>query len=295
MMVGLIVGLILAVATVLHADDISPAYRAEIKAWQQDREAKLHSDDGWLAVAGLFWLKPGKNTIGSGETSDFLLPKHAPPQIGVLELDGTEVTFRNLAGDEVTVNRKAVTGPVVLKHSPDDEGDIVQSGPVSFFVIERGGKLGVRVKDRESQSLKNFKGTEFFPINPAFRFEARFTASPAKIPVPNILGMTEMEDSPGLVDFDFEGNTYQLRPVIEKDTLFFIFRDLTSKQETYPAGRMLNTPMPKDGKVVLDFNRAYDPPCAFTPYATCPLPPKENILPIRIEAGELRYHDQHTP
>jgi uncharacterized protein len=123
----------------------------------------------------------------------------------------------------VTVNRKAVTGPVVLKHSPDDEGDIVQSGPVSFFVIERGGKLGVRVKDRESQSLKNFKGTEFFPINPAFRFEARFTASPAKIPVPNILGMTEMEDSPGLVDFDFEGNTYQLRPVIEKDTLFFIF------------------------------------------------------------------------
>ena len=294
-MMGRAVVLSMMMAAMLQAQEISPGYRAEIKAWQQDREAGLRSDSGWLTVAGLFWLQPGKNTIGSGETSDFLLPKHAPPQIGVLEVDGTEVTFRNLAGDQVTVNRKPVSSPVVLKHSSDDDGDVVQSGSISFFVIERGGKLAVRVKDRESQMLKNFKGTEFFPINPEFRFEARFTPSAAKIPVPNILGGTEMEDSPGVVDFDYRGQTYQLRPVIEDKTLFFIFRDLTSKKETYPAGRMLNTPMPENGKVMLDFNRAYNPPCAFTPYATCPLPPKSNTLPIRIEAGELRYSDQHTP
>jgi uncharacterized protein len=295
MMMGRAVVLSMIVAATLQAQDISPSYRAEIKAWQQNREAGLRSDSGWLTLVGLFWLKPGKNTIGSGDTSDFLLPKHAPPQIGVLELDGTEVTFRNLAGDQVTVDRKPVSSPVVLKHSADDDGDLVQSGSISFFVIERDGKLAVRVKDRDSRALKNFKGTDFFPINPDFRFEARFTPSATKIAVPNILGGTEMQDSPGVVDFNYQGQTYQLRPVIEDKTLFFIFRDLTSKKETYPAGRMLNTPMPENGKVVLDFNRAYNPPCAFTPYATCPLPPKGNTLPLRIEAGELRYNDQHTP
>ena len=171
-MMGRAVALSIMMAAMLQAQEISPGYRAEIKTWQQDREAGLRSDSGWLTLAGLFWLQPGKNTIGSGETSDFLLPKHAPPQIGVLEVDGTvdgtEVTFRNLAGDQVTVNRKPVSSPVVLNHSSDDDGDVVQSGSISFFVIERGGKLAVRVKDRESQMLKNFKGTEFFPINPEF-------------------------------------------------------------------------------------------------------------------------------
>lgn len=292
---GLLVGLVLVMSTLLQAEEISPSYRAEIEAWQQHREAGLRADNGWLTLAGLFWLKSGKNTIGSGETSDFLLPKDAPSQVGVLDLDGTEVTFRNLAGDQVTVDRKPVTSPVVLKHSPDGDGDVVESGPVSFFLIERAGKLAVRVKDRQSETLKHFKGTEFFPINPDFRFEARFTPAAAKIPVPNVLGVTEMQDSPGVVEFDYQGQSYQLRPVIEENTLFFIFRDLTSKKDTYPAGRMLNTPMPRNGKVELDFNRAYNPPCAFTPYATCPLPPKGNVLPIRIEAGELRYRDQHTP
>lgn len=282
----------------MHARDDAGDYRKQIQAWQQHREAGLRSPTGWLTLAGLFWLNQGKNTIGSGETSDFLLPKDAPTQVGVFEVSGREVKFRNLTGADVTVNGKPVTNPVILQHDDDDEKcDKVEAGPVQFYVINRDKRLAVRVKDRKSETLKNFKGTEFFPINSDFRFEAKFTESPQKIPVPNILGKTEMQESPGIVEFAYKGQTYRLRPIFEGKTLFFIFKDLTSKKETYQAGRMVNTPLPENGKVVLDFNRAYNPPCAFTPYATCPLPPKENVLPIRVEAGELRYAvaNEHFP
>jgi hypothetical protein len=292
------IGFCLIGAFAMHARDDAGDYQKQIKAWQQRREAGLRSPTGWLTLAGLFWLNQGKNTIGSGETSDFLLPKDAPTQVGVFEVSGREVKFRNLTGADVTVNGKPVTNPVTLQHDDDDEKcDKVEAGPVQFYVINRDKRLAVRVKDRKSETLKNFKGTEFFPINPDFRFEAKFTESPQKIPVPNILGKTEMQESPGIVEFAYKGQTYRLRPIFEGKTLFFIFKDLTSKKETYQAGRMVNTPLPENGKVVLDFNRAYNPPCAFTPYATCPLPPKENVLPIRIEAGELRYAvaNEHFP
>jgi hypothetical protein len=292
------IGFCLIGAFAMHARDDAGDYQKQIKAWQQHREAGLRSPTGWLTLAGLFWLNQGKNTIGSGETSDFLLPKDAPTQVGVFEVSGREVKFRNLTGADVTVNGKPVTNPVILQHDDDDEKcDKVEAGPVQFYVINRDKRLAVRVKDRKSETLKNFKGTEFFPINPDFRFEAKFTESPQKIPVPNILGKTEMQESPGIVEFAYKGETYRLRPIFEGKTLFFIFKDLTSKKETYQAGRMVNTSLPENGKVVLDFNRAYNPPCAFTPYATCPLPPKENVLPIRVEAGELRYAvaNEHFP
>jgi hypothetical protein len=292
------IGFCLIGAFAMHARDDAGDYRKQIQAWQQHREAGLRSPTGWLTLAGLFWLNQGKNTIGSGETSDFLLPKDAPTQVGVFEVSGREVKFRNLTGADVTVNGKPVTNPVILQHDDDDEKcDKVEAGPVQFYVINRDKRLAVRVKDRKSETLKNFKGTEFFPINSDFRFEAKFTESPQKIPVPNILGKTEMQESPGIVEFAYKGQTYRLRPIFEGKTLFFIFKDLTSKKETYQAGRMVNTPLPENGKVVLDFNRAYNPPCAFTPYATCPLPPKENVLPIRVEAGELRYAvaNEHFP
>jgi hypothetical protein len=289
-----LIGVLAVQPSAMQGKDDATEYRKQIVAWQQHRETGLRSPTGWLTLAGLFWLKPGKNTIGSGETSDFLLPKDAPTQVGVFEVDGKEVTFRNLSGAEVTVKGQPVKDSVVLKHDEDDgKCDQVQVGPVLFYVIDRDERLAVRVKDRESEALKNFKGTEFFPINPGLRFEATFMESPTKIPVPNILGKTEMQESPGIVEFNYEGQTFKMRPVFEGKTLFFIFKDLTSKKETYQAGRMVNTPLPNNGKVILDFNKAYNPPCIFTPYATCPLPPKENILPIRIEAGELRYVSEH--
>ncbi len=289
-MIRVLIGLAFVGAVVVNAWDDSTVYRKQILAWQEHREAGLRSPTGWLALAGLFWLKPGKSTIGSGETSNLMLPKDAPSQVGEFEVIGEEVTFRSLEGDQIAVNGKPFTGSITLKHDEDDDKcDKLSVGPIQFYVIDRDKRLAVRVKDANSETLKNFKGTAFFPINPGFRFEAKFIAAPAKVPVPNILGKTETEESPGLVEFTYQGQTYRLRPIYEGKTLFFIFKDLTSKKETYQAGRQVNTPLPENGKVVLDFNKAYNPPCIFTPFATCPLPLKENILPIRIEAGELRY------
>jgi uncharacterized protein (DUF1684 family) len=137
----------------------------------------------------------------------------------------------------------------------------------------------------------------YFPINPGMRFEAKLIPDVQRIPILNVLGQTEMQESPGWVEFNHEGHAYRLRPIYEDTangkTLYFLFKDLTNKTKTYPAGRMLNVPLAVNGKVDLDFNRAYNPPCTFTPYATCPLPPKENHLPIAVNAGELRYKDGH--
>jgi hypothetical protein len=148
------------------------------------------------------------------------------------------------------------------------------------------------LKDPQSEFVKEFRGIDYYPPKEDYRVIAKFVDDPKKIPITNILGQTEPEDSPGYVTFELHGKEYRLRPVLDdpgSPDLFFIFKDLTSQKETYGAGRMLDTDPPKDGKVVLDFNKAYNPPCAFTPYATCPLPPPENRLALRIEAGEKRY------
>lgn len=256
-----------------------------VRAWQQTREASLRSPNGWLTLVGLFWLKPGENSIGSAASNDFVLPKSAPEHLGSLRRAGNVVTFTNLA-EGTTINGKPATQPVTLK--PDD--DVVQNGTISFFAIERGNKLGLRVKDSASPVLKKFSGMKYFPINAGLHFaDAKFTPDPKQIPILNILGQTDEELSPGVVEFAYHGQTYRLRPITEDNTLFLLFKDATNKVNTYQAGRMLNTPMPKGGKVDLDFNRAYNPPCTFTPYATCPLPPKENTLPFAVEAGEMRY------
>jgi uncharacterized protein (DUF1684 family) len=135
---------------------------------------------------------------------------------------------------------------------------------------------------------------KYFPVNPEFRFDAKFIPAAKKIPILNILGQTDLEESPGVVEFTYQGTVYRLRPIYEGKTLFFLFKDPTNRVNTYQAGRMLNTPLPENGKVDLDFNRSYNPPCTFTPYATCPLPPKENTLPFAVEAGEMRYNKGHA-
>ena len=160
-------------------------------------------------------------------------------------------------------------------------------------MIKRGDRFGIRVKNSASSVRKNFRGLKYFPINPDFRFQARFVPSVKKIPILNVLGQTDLEESPGIVGFTYRGQQYHLRPIYEGKTLFFLFKDPTNKIQTYPAGRMLNTPLPVNGTVDLDFNKSYNPPCTFTPYATCPLPPKENTISVPIEAGEMRYGKGH--
>ncbi len=262
----------------------SSTYVDSIREWQQQRDKSLRSPDGWLTLVGLFWLKPGDNTIGSADSNDFVLPKgSAPEHAGKLHLDGDQVTF---------IDENGSSRP--LHYKREEKPDVVQVGSVSFFIIKRGDKLAVRAKDANSPALKHFTGMKYFPINPAFHFDAKFIPDSKKIPILNILGQTEMQESPGIVEFTYEGKQYQLRPIYEGPTLFFLFKDPTNKVNTYQAGRMLNTPLPKDGHVDLDFNRSYNPPCTFTPYATCPLPPKENTLPFPVEAGEMRYGNGHA-
>ncbi len=266
------------------------AYQAEIEKWREAREARLKADDGWLTVAGLFWLKHGDNTVGTDPASDMVLPKgSAPAKVGVFDFhDG--VTSFQAAGVTVTLNGQPATSGV-LKPDSSGQPDVLSLNDLTMFVIERGERYAIRLRDKNSEMRKMFKGLKYYPPKEEYRVLGTFVPynPPKTIPIPNILGRVEQTPSPGYVVFTLNGHEWRLDPITEGDTLFFIFKDLTSGKETYPPGRFLNTEMPKNGEVILDFNKAYNPPCAFTPYATCPLPPEENKLPIAIEAGELRY------
>jgi uncharacterized protein (DUF1684 family) len=290
---------LLGLAAMAAADVRTPdlAYRADIDKWRADREARLKSDGGWLQVVGLFWLKDGANAFGTDAGNAIVLPAGSGPgRAGVFELRGGKTTVRLEPGVEATVDGQPVTARELRPDVPGP-ADVLKLGPrLTLHVIERGGRYGIRLKDRESALLKDFAGLRWFPVQEDYRVEARFVpyASPKKIPVPNVLGQVEELPSPGYAAFTIGGREVRLDPVLEEPgatELFFIFRDQTTGQQTYPAGRFLYAPMPEDGRVTLDFNKAYSPPCAFTPYATCPLPPKQNRLPVRIEAGEM--HSGH--
>lgn len=268
-------------------------YVREIRAFQAKREAGLKADDGWLTVAGLYWLRPGANQAGSAAGSDVHLPQKAPARLGVFELKDGRVTFRAEPAAHVTAGGKPL-GPEAIE-APKDDKDALAVGDLRMFVIQREDRFGVRMRDLKSATRTGFTGLKFFPIRPSYRVRAAFVAypQPRKITIPNILGQALSLESPGYVTFTLQGKPLRLEPVYESDAhdeLFFVFKDLTSRDATYGAGRFLYTPPPRDGFVDLDFNRAYNPPCAFTAFATCPLPPKQNQLDVRIEAGELKYH-----
>jgi hypothetical protein len=235
------------------------SYQVEIAKWRQQKETELKADGGWLTVTGLFWLKEGDNRV-----------EGAP---GVFALHEGKALFR------------AATG-AVTEMGPENS---IPAGDLTFSVIERSGRYGVRLKDKNSKLRAEFRGQRWFPPRESYRVQARFVSydKPKMMTVPNILGSTFQLPSPGYAVFALNGRELQLEPVIEDKELFFVFRDQTAGKETYGSGRFLYTELPHDGKVELDFNKAENPPCAFTPYATCPLPPKQNILAVRIEAGEL--------
>lgn len=265
--IALLAGMALAAAT---------GYQSEIAEWRRAREAALKADGGWLSVAGLFWLHQGANRFGKDESNDIALPD-GPTQAGAFDLHDGKVT---------------VTLDGATREVAHDSADVVNVGRVSLFVIQRGDRYGIRLKDPGSQYLREFHGIEYFPASEAYRVTASFVSEPRKIPILNILGQTEDSECPGYAVFRLHGQELRLYPILEEPDakeLFFIFRDQTAGKETYGAGRFLYSDMPKNGQVVLDFNKAYNPPCAFTPYATCPLPPKENHLAVRVDAGEKKY------
>ena len=265
-------------------------YSSTIEQWRVQHETSLKTEDGWLAVSGLFWLKEGANPAGSSASDAIVLPR-GPAKVGVFDFRSGSVAFKAESGVDVLVNGKVARFANALKSDANGSPDFVQVAGLTMMVIQRGNRYGVRLRDPASQARREFGGLRWFPVNDKYRVTGRFVAyeKPKMIPITNVLGDTEPEASPGYVEFTLQGQQLRLEPVTEDGQLFFIFRDLTAGQESYPAGRFLYSPWPKDGKVELDFNKAENPPCAFTAYATCPLPPKQNHLAVRIEAGEKNY------
>jgi uncharacterized protein (DUF1684 family) len=271
------------------------AHRSEIQKWQSDRAASLSKEDGWLTLVGLFWLNQGENKFGADPRNAVILPKDKAPAIaGSLVLENGKVRLAARPGVEITADGKPAAALDLRDDNNDAGPTILKLGSLLINVVKRGERIGVRVKDTESQTRREFKGLEYFPIDPKWRIEARFEPyQPAKmIPITNVLGMTDDETSLGAFAFDVDGKTYRIDPILEKGETdwFVMIADETTGKETYGAGRYLYvTPPDATGKVVIDFNRAYSPPCAFTNFATCPLPPRQNHLPLRIEAGEKNY------
>lgn len=275
---------------------VDAAYLAEFQQWQKQRLESLTGPDGWLKLAGLFWLKEGENSFGADASNDIVFPAgKAPPIIGSFVLDSGGVSVRIMPGVEVWHDGRPVT---VLKLRSDAEGEptVLRLGSLSWLIIKRGNAFGVRLRDDEHPRLRQFKGIETFPLDPAWRVSARLEPynPPKKVTVPTVLGTTIERLSPGALIFQLQGNTYRLDPIAQPgdQQLFVIFADATNGAETYGAGRFLYVDRPgEDGKTIIDFNKAHNPPCAFSEFATCPLPPAQNRLPVRVTAGEKKYRD----
>lgn len=274
----------------------NPDYVKEINDWHQKRIERLKAPDGWLNLVGRTWLKPGVNKFGSAKDNDVIIESDkVPTYMGEFILKDSVVTMKVYEGVEVLLNEKPVK-EIIMIDDQKKNMTVFQNGTIKWNLIIRGDKYGIRFRDLESPLIKNFKGIERFPVNSEWKFVARFEAynPPKKIFVPNVLGQIEEEFSPGAVVFEKDGKTFRIDAIDEGEKLFLIIADETSGEETYGGGRFLYVDKPdSSGNLILDFNKAYNPPCVFTKYATCPLPPEQNYLMIRIEAGEKNYGENH--
>lgn len=271
-------------------------YEDELNAERAARVQRLTAPDGWLSLIGLHFLAAGDNTVGSAPDNQVVLAA-GPARLGNVAVDANgSARLQVTPGVEVRVNGVPVLS-AELGDGRTGRSVTVTCGTVSFFVIERGGRLALRVRDTESKRRQEFAGIEYFPTDPTWRIEATWEpyARPREVPIKNILGQESKALVLGRAVFTRDGHTIGLLPLQESpdDPLFFVISDLTSGEETYGAARFVYADAPRDGRVVLDFNRAINPPCAFTPFATCPLPPKENEMPIAVRAGEKDYRGAH--
>jgi uncharacterized protein (DUF1684 family) len=274
-----------------------PNYVKEINEWDAKRVNRLKADDGWLNLVGRFWLEKGESTFGSSKDNDIVVESSKLPEyIGSFFFVDTTVTFKAKDGVEVLHNGKPVKEIVMIDDQKKDI-TILQIGSIKFNLIVRDTLYGIRFRDLNSDLVKNFKGVERFPIDESWKITAKYEAyNPVKeIEVPNVLGQISKEKCPGAVVFERDGRTYRIDAVDEgEDKLFLIIADQTGGEETYGGGRFMYINKPDStGTILLDFNKAYNPPCVFTKYATCPLPPLQNYLKLKIEAGEKVFGEGH--
>ena len=271
------------------------AYLQDFAKWKSELVDDLKQN--WLPLAGLFWLKPGANTFGAAGDNAIVLPS-GPAHAGTFQLHGDDVSVELLPGVTAKIGDKNESKAQLLA---DVTGTptLIELGALRMHVIKRAARLGIRVKDLNSEAVRKYPGPVFFPLDMTYRVTATFVPSDGKktVDVPNVLGDVTPTPISGEVHFKLNGQDLTLTALGGEPAkgLSFVINDLTSKTETYPGGRFLETDPVVDGKVVLDFNRAYSPPCAVTPYATCPLAPKENRLPVPIPAGEKYVRLSHQP
>jgi uncharacterized protein (DUF1684 family) len=268
------------------------SYVSEVEKWRQQREERLKAEDGWLTLTGLYWLRPGENKVGSDPSSGVLLPAgKAPAKVAVISLSNGKATLKVENGVPLLVNGKPVKQTELKSDAGGASPDMMTIGDLRFYIIHRSGKDAIRLKDKNSEYRVGFQGLKWYPVSEKWKITAKWVAypTPRKRLIDTMIGEKEEELAPGYAEFKVNGAEYKLEPTTEDGELFFVFRDKTAGKTTYPAARFLKAAMPANGTVVLDFNKAYNPPCVFTPYATCPLPLPQNRLPFALEAGELMY------
>ncbi len=267
------------------------SYKTSIDQFRQAREASLKADDGWLTVAGLFWIKPGETRIGGDPSSDVLLPTGAPSKLGVLTLHDGKARFQVEPGLKITLDGKPFEGGEIKTDAQGKPG-VLGFDRFKLIVLKRGNRHALRLKDNGSELRENFAGCRWFPVDESWKIQAKFVphASPSKITFDTIVGEEDVLESPGYVTFERDGKTYRLDAAAQSDgRLWFVFRDATSGRTTPGNARQLTTEAPIGDSVVLDFNRAVNLPCAYTPHATCPIAPPQNRLKMAITAGEQTY------
>jgi uncharacterized protein (DUF1684 family) len=276
------------------------AWRQEVDSWRKQREQELAAPDSWLTLIGLEWLKPGVNSFGSAADCQIKIRAKGPDHIGLLTVSGTTVQLlAPRQGFPAGLQLDGKDAREGLLSADDRKPSVLTWHGLSMVVLPRGGRYALRIKDADSPTRTEFHGLHWYPLDPNFRVTAKWIPfSPPRVEkIPTIIGTTLDMPAPGVAEFSLAGKTLRLEPVIEggeHDKLFFILRDATSRTTTYQAARFLHTGLPskglnEPGSLTLDFNELYNPPCAYTPYATCPLPPDQNRLDVAIEAGEQRY------
>jgi uncharacterized protein (DUF1684 family) len=280
------------------AAEPDPEYLREIEAWHAERLARLTAPEGWLSLVGLHELTEGTVLLGSSRRCDVRLAAPAPPEIGELVVMPERVTLAPRAGLELTADgaRARVNQPVELRDDTHPLPTVCRIGSLSFHVIRRGDRRFLRVKDSESRVRRTFTGIPRFPVDPALRVTARLVPprGEATVRIANVLGQIEEQPSPGVLTFELAGRPCRLLPVGSPgEPLFLVFGDATNGATTYTGGRFLSADAPAaDGTVILDFNRAVNPPCVFSPYATCPVPPPENVLEVPVRGGEKMWGEK---
>ena len=276
---------------------VDEAHVAEVMEWRAERMQALRADNGYLNLAGLFWLTDGKSTFGSGEDNDIRFPLPAPAHLGEFELteDGVQMTLTTDA--DVTIDGESVQSVLMLDDTTDSPVTAAL-GKLAWVVVNRAGKFAVRLRDFEHRALTELPPIPFFDIDPKWRVEAemRYFDEPRVMNVGTVIeGLGYNPVSPGVIAFTYDGVEYELEAYDVTEDLFFVFGDLTNRGDTYPAGRFLHAPFPdENGMTVLDFNRSYNPPCAFGDFSTCPVASPKNRLPIRMEVGEKFVPELHV-